>query len=214
MADERKRNFATVIYPESCPENFKEIISDWHVPAFLSPLHDKDKNANGEDKKPHYHLLVMFRGKKTKESVRQMFDEVCGVGVEDVLSLDGYARYLCHLDNPEKAQYKKSDVKEFGGAEYEKLILRSSDELGMIIELSNLIISMGIDNVADALMCCLEAGRDDLIRQLTQKSSYWFTALCKANAWKQRQMITKMEKLNVKKNEGAVKDGGAGETNP
>ena len=76
MSDTRKRNFVTIIYPESAPENFKEIIGDWHIPAFLSPLHDKDVNPDGEKKKPHYHLMLMFRGKKSLDQVKEIIKEV------------------------------------------------------------------------------------------------------------------------------------------
>lgn len=199
MADERFRNYATVIYPESAPEDFKQIIADWHVPAFLSPLHDKDINPTGEAKKAHYHLLVMFAGKKTKESVKNLFDMVNGVGCEKVLSTDGYARYLCHLDNPEKCQYSRNDVAAFAGADYERMIERSADEDGAIKELTQLVIDNGIDNVADIYIACADAGRDDLIRQLTRKSSYWFNCLCKANDWKRKKMLEKS--MKVKKNE-------------
>ena len=54
----RTRNFATVIYLDSAPSNWQEILSDLHVQAFVSPYHDKDKNANNEDKKPHYHVMI------------------------------------------------------------------------------------------------------------------------------------------------------------
>lgn len=196
MADERFRNYATVIYPESAPEDFKEIIADWHVPAFLSPLHDKDINPDGEAKKAHYHLLVMFAGKKTKESVENLFDMVNGVGCQKVLSTDGYARYLCHLDNPEKCQYSRNDVTAFAGADYERMIERSADEDGAIKELTQLVIDNGIDNVADIYIACADAGRDDLIRQLTKKSSYWFNCLCKANDYKRKKMLEKSMKVN------------------
>lgn len=189
MASQRFRNFATVIYPESCPENFKEIIDDWHVPGFLSPLHDKDINPDGEAKKAHYHLIVMFASMKTEKQVKELFDQIGAVGCEKVKSIDGMARYLCHLDNPEKCQYSKSDVHCFAGADYEKLIERSADEDQAIKELTELVINNSIDNVADIYIMCADAGRDDLIRQLTRKSSYWFSCLCKANDYKKKKML-------------------------
>ena len=42
----RTRNYATVVYPESAPENWLSILSDSHVPCFVSPLHDLDLNPN------------------------------------------------------------------------------------------------------------------------------------------------------------------------
>lgn len=215
MSDTRKRNFVTIVYPESAPENFKEIIGDWHIPAFLSPLHDKDVNPDGEKKKAHYHLMLMFRGKKSLDQVKEIIKEVNAVGCQEVNSVDGQARYLLHLDNPEKARYDRKDLIEFGGAEYDRMVERSGDELKLITELSQLIIEMGIDNVADALICCLDSGRDDLIRQLTQKSSYWFTALCKANSWRKQKMLLHLDKVNQARNKvKPVKDGGAGGADP
>lgn len=68
--DTRVRNFATVVYPESAPENWQDILSRHCVPAFISPLHDKDINPTGEPKKPHYHVVLMFEGKKSLEHQR------------------------------------------------------------------------------------------------------------------------------------------------
>ena len=109
--DTRVRNFATVVYPESAPENWQDILAEHCIPCFISPLHDKDLNPTGESKKPHYHVVLMFEGKKSISQVTEIFDSINGVGCEVVKSLRGYARYLCHLDNPEKAQYEPSDVR-------------------------------------------------------------------------------------------------------
>lgn len=109
--DTRTRNFATVVYPESAPEDWQDILARHCVPAFISPLHDKDVNPTGEPKKPHYHVVLMFEGKKSPSQVKEVFDTINGVGCEVVKSLRGYARYLCHLDNPEKAQYEPSEVR-------------------------------------------------------------------------------------------------------
>lgn len=109
--DTRTRNFATVVYPESAPEGWQDILARHCVPAFISPLHDRDINPTGEPKKPHYHVMLMFDGKKSVEQVVEVFASIGGVGCEVVKSIRGYARYLCHLDNPEKAQYETSDVR-------------------------------------------------------------------------------------------------------
>lgn len=114
----RYRNFATVVYPESAPEDWQEILSDMHIPAFISPLHDADVNPIGEVKKPHYHVMLLYEGKKSIEQVQEVFYCISGVGCETVNTIRGYARYLCHLDNPEKAQYKIEDVRALSGADY------------------------------------------------------------------------------------------------
>lgn len=117
--DERVRNFASVVYPESAVENWIDILNDLHVAAFISPLHDKDIDPDGNVKKPHYHIMLMFEGKKDFENqVKPIFDTIGAVGREYIQSLRGYARYLCHLDNPEKHQYNVGDVISLAGADY------------------------------------------------------------------------------------------------
>ena len=91
----RTRNYATVVYPESAPENWKEILTDFFIPAFISPLHDKDINPGGEPKKPHYHVIIMFDSVKTTEQAKAVFEQIGGVGCEVIGSIRGYTRYLC-----------------------------------------------------------------------------------------------------------------------
>lgn len=96
----RTRNFATVVYPESASGDWMEKLADLKIKAFVSPLHDKDKNPDGEPKKAHYHVILMFDSVKSVEQVKEITDEIGGVGVEKINSLRGYARYLIHADNP------------------------------------------------------------------------------------------------------------------
>ena len=56
----RTRNYATVVYPESAPSDWIDKLTECFVPAFISPLHDKDINPGGEPKKPHYHVIIML----------------------------------------------------------------------------------------------------------------------------------------------------------
>lgn len=130
----RYRNFATVVYPDSVntPEYWLSILEDFKVPVLVSPFHDSDLNVTGEAKKPHYHVMIMFEGKKSKDQVRELFDQIGGVGVEVVQSLRGYARYLCHLDNPDKYQYSVSNVTNLSGANFLEIIQLPSDRYEII----------------------------------------------------------------------------------
>ena len=116
--DDRKRDYACVVYPDSAKKDWISIIADLKVPVFISPLHDQDVNPDGELKKPHYHVMFMFEGKKSEDQFDFIKSLFGGVGNELILSRKGYARYLCHLDNPEKAQYHISEVISLCGANY------------------------------------------------------------------------------------------------
>lgn len=136
----RTRNYATIVYPESAADNWLMILRELHVPFMVSPLHDQDLTAAGEPKKPHYHVQFVFDGVKSEGQVKEIVTTIGGVGVEVVESRKGYARYLCHLDDYDKAQYDPDDVRCFGGLSYYDEIDRISDKydvLGEMMEFCN-----------------------------------------------------------------------------
>lgn len=151
----RTRNFATILYPESAPANWRDIIAGLHVPVLVSPLHDKDTNPDGTQKKPHYHVLFMFDTVKNWESqIKPLFDSFGGVGREIVNSARGYARYLCHLDNPEKAQYNPNDILAFGGADYLTVTHLPTDDIAMLKDIFAYIRANNIFSLSELLDIC------------------------------------------------------------
>lgn len=147
----RTRNFATVVYPESAPDNWQEVLSQQFVQSFISPLHDKDVNPTGEVKKAHYHVIIMFDTVKTSEQAQEIFSLIHGVGCERVNSIRGYARYLCHLDNPEKAQYEPQNVRSLGGADYTSTIGLVTDKYKAISEMIDYCVENNIVSYSDLL---------------------------------------------------------------
>lgn len=116
------RNFSFLVYPEVMPDNFVSILSNSGGKGFYI-LHDLDRLEDGTDKKAHYHVVVMFDNPRSLGSVRKLGLK-CGAAnghVEPVGNLIGCVRYLCHLDSPDKHEYKASEVASFGGADYLKL---------------------------------------------------------------------------------------------
>ena len=180
----RTRNYATVVYPESAPENWKDIISESKIPVFISPLHDKDKNPNGEDKKAHFHVMAMYENVKTKEQAQQFFSTFGGVGCEVVNSLRGYARYLCHLDNPEKAQYNPDDVIAYGGADYVTCIGLPTDKYKAIREMIEFCDQNGNDCYADLLEYA-SVHRYDWFRVLCDSGTIVMKEYLKSKSWKE-----------------------------
>lgn len=144
--DKRTRNWTFVIYPgDSAPEDWEQIIRSWNVPAFVSPLHCLDLNGDATEKKDHRHVVLMYDGPKSYDLVCQDIEPLCGTIPQPVRSLVGAVRYLTHLDNPEKAQYAREDVLEFGGAAYDEVIkLSTSDKLAQLDEIIDFIDERGI----------------------------------------------------------------------
>ena len=184
--DTRVRNYATVVYPDSAPENWRDILSEFHVPCFISPLHDKDINPNGEPKKPHYHVQLCYEGKKSIEQAQEVFNAIGGVGCEVVKSLRGYARYLCHLDNPEKAQYDTNGVTALCGLDYLSTIGLPIDKLHAIREMILFCEENNITSYRKLLMYSMEE-RTDWFKVLCESGTYVMKEYLKSSAWEKEQ---------------------------
>lgn len=184
MASEKRyRNFATVVYPESASENWKDILNDLKIPALISPLHNKDLNPTSEKKKSHYHVLLLFEGKKSVEQVKEIFEKIDGVGCEVVSSIRAYARYLCHLDNPEKAQYSVDDVISLGGLNYRTIIGSMADKNKCISDMIDHINDNDLDSFAE-LVCYAKNFKPDWFDCLLNSGSYFVKEYIKSRCWK------------------------------
>lgn len=124
---QRTRNWAFVIYPESAPSSWREMLSELHIPAFVSPLHDRDLDKEGNPKKAHHHVVLMFDGPVTQHYANSVIDSFNGTkSAEYVRSIKAYARYLVHMDDPEKAQYDMEGIESYSGADLEKVLNASN----------------------------------------------------------------------------------------
>jgi hypothetical protein len=183
-AQSRTRNFATVIYPESAPNDWKERLANTHVATFVSPLHDKDVNPDGTLKKAHYHVLIMYENVKTIAQAKSIFAEIGGVGCEIVNTIRGYARYLCHLDNPEKTQYDTDDVQSMNGADYLSIISLATDKYKALREIMAYVRDQNLLSYADLLDYCAE-NRQDWFRVLCDSGTYVISHYIRSLAYKQ-----------------------------
>lgn len=182
MKSKRTRNFATVVYPESANESWISTLEKQHIPALVSPVHDKDINTEGGMKKPHYHVLLLFDGVKTIEQAREAFEKICGVGAEPIQSLRAYARYLCHLDNPEKHQYDINDVKSLSGADYMSIISLATDKYSAIGEMMEYCLRNDIESYAVLLMYA-KNNRADWFRILCDNGTGTIVQFLKSRYW-------------------------------
>lgn len=108
--NDKKRNWAFVLYPESAPSNWLDILRETGLPIAVSPLHDRDINPDGEPKKAHHHVILHYDGPTTFNVVKKiptMLNQPIPIPLE---SIRGQYRYLTHKDNPEKAQYDEQDI--------------------------------------------------------------------------------------------------------
>lgn len=182
----RKRNWAFVVYPESAPNNWLEILREMLVPGFISPLHDSDVNADGEPKKPHWHVILTFKGLKSYEQVLEITNKLNAPAPQECKDVRSYARYLCHLDNPEKAQYQPSDVVCLGGADYLEKIKSAADTDTALNEMMDWCVEQGCYSFF-ALSNYARSNRSDWFRVITSQRTVFLVAWLKSMEWEAKQ---------------------------
>lgn len=178
----RTRNWATIIYPESAPQDWEQKLIDAKVQALVSPLHDRDFNPDGEPKKLHRHVIVHFDAVKTAEQAKEVFDLIGGVGCEKIKDLRQYARYLCHLDNPEKAQYSPNDVLKYGGIDYFEMVMSAADEVDMLRDVTMFVVENHVTNFAK-FQAWTAVNRPDWFRLIAKSAAYYVSQLIKSERY-------------------------------
>ena len=134
MSKLKGRNWAFVMYPESMPSDWFDRLQATGLPFAISPLHDKDLNPTGEEKKPHYHVICYYDNATTQDCVKsQVTDLVNGTIPIKLESLKGMYRYHIHRDNPEKYQYNDSDRTFINGFDIKKVDDLSYYEVKMLL---------------------------------------------------------------------------------
>lgn len=153
----RTRNWVFVAYPESLPEDWREQLEDLHVPHVISPLHDKDVNADGTPKKPHYHIVLAFKGPKTYEQVKAVTDGLNATIPQQVVNMAGQLRYLIHRDNPEKAQYNPADIVDnsMGQLDIMHALMSRAEELEMSKDVFGFIFENNITEFTELVNYCI-----------------------------------------------------------
>lgn len=196
----RTRSWTFILYPESAPENWRDLLDEYHVPWVESPLHDRDINATGEPKKAHWHILVMFESVKTFEQVKEITDTLNAPIPQKCAGAQALVRYMAHLDNPDKAQYNKLDIIGHGGVDVADMLRPSSSErYDTIAEMVDYIDEHNYVEFWDFFRYCRHERRDT-----------WFPLLCDncsfviKEAIKSRRFALMHPTVNVNEETGEV----------
>lgn len=171
--DQRTRNWTFVLYEDSAPENWRDILDEEHIEWIESPWHDKDVNADGEPKKKHKHILLMFGGVKSYEQVKEITDKLGQPIPQRTHNAKAMVRYMAHMDNPEKAQYNQADIIAHGGVDLAELLRPSSSERYTLIkEMIDYVRSAAVTEFQDLMDYAAAEHFDDWFPLLCDNSSY------------------------------------------
>lgn len=109
----KTRTFSFLLYPETNERHAKALAALQQSYQFLGICHTQDTQVNEageiEPKANHWHCIVKFRQPRYLSAVSEELDVEPNL-FRDCKNFDGYSRYMLHLDDPDKAQYKFDEL--------------------------------------------------------------------------------------------------------
>ena len=108
--EKKERYWAFLMYEDSRPDNWREILEDELIQISISPRHDRDMKETGELKKPHYHVLLCFNGPTTYNRALEIAQKMGANTVKRVLTVRGMYDYFTHKWNKDKAKYNEEEI--------------------------------------------------------------------------------------------------------
>lgn len=174
----QSKRWLFVFYPDSVPGDWNRIIGEWQCECLVSPLHDRDVNPDGTLKKPHWHGIIRFEKALNAREAMEFISELRGpIPMIPAGSTRSCARYLVHLDNPEKFQYDKTDVLEFGGWSWSEACMNEDETLSIIGEMMDWCDETGCVSFAV------------LLKFARLHKPEWFRALCKNSTYVMKEYL-------------------------
>lgn len=148
----KKRNWAFIVWPDSAPENWRDLLQESGLLFAISPYHDKDINPDGTIKKPHYHVIMCFDGPTTFNNALSVAKRVGANTVQPLEQIRGYYRYFTHYDNPEKYQYDSNEISTLNGFNINNYVELTYTELSnLILQIQQIIIDKHILEYSDLM---------------------------------------------------------------
>lgn len=182
----KKRHWAFVAYPESLPDDWFNLLKQTGLKIAISPLHDRDMNADGTPKKPHYHIMLSYEGPTTYGNVERFTrGTMKGTIPQPLESPGGMYRYLTHEDNPEKVQYDKADIRTLNGFNiWDFVEMTKTQAIKTKREITQYILDNGVVEYADLMMMTMCDDAPDDWYDVASSNTLYFTALIRSVRYK------------------------------
>lgn len=169
----KKNKWAFVLYPESAPKDWRDILQKTGLEIAISPLHDKDVNADNTPKKPHYHIILVYEGPTTYNNVLMLTTSLNQPIPQPLDSIRGYYRYFTHEDNPEKYHYNEDDITTINGFDVKDYLeLTSNQVIACLTQLTNIIKDNDIVEYSSLIDLLIENDMKELIDVAMNKTIY------------------------------------------
>lgn len=172
MKTDKYRYWWLIAYPESLPSNWLDILSDTLTPIIVSPLHEFDLDSNGNYKKPHYHIIVLYNGPTTFNHIKKHFcDPINATIPKYILNLKGAFDYLTHKNHSDKFQYDDDTILWLNGANYGYIDV-DEDNFANIRTVLSIISDNGIKSFRELVNVVRD---DDVLLSVVRNNVFFIT---------------------------------------
>jgi len=184
----KARYWAFIVYPDSVPENWHDILQKTGLEFAISPIHDKD--LKGDEGKPHWHVIAIWGNTTTGATARRVAENVNATLPTSVSAIKGYYAYLTHKNQQDKHQYLESDIRFINGFRIENYVELSSSEVEeMLDSLEDIIITNGITEYAN-LIEYLKDNNMITERRIARRHTYHLNAYLRSRRYRVERMNT------------------------
>lgn len=202
----RSQYWAFIVYPESAPAEWIQILESRHIAMAISPLHHPGKSdptpeePEGIERKEHHHVMMFFGSLKSAGQAEEIAKSVNGTIPFRIESREGYARYLCHLDNPEKEQFDLDQVIELSGLVYRDNIGAPYNRTTVLREILDHVRTGGLFSFSDFVFWCAD-NNDTWFRALTSDCAYIVKEVMQSAYWTMKNRIELQQMTGAAKEE-------------
>lgn len=132
----RSTTWTFIVYPDSAPADWKQILKLSFVRFAVSPLHSPEPDGSGEERKKHYHVMMVFDSLKSQSQVMNITQVTNGSIPFIVVNPSGLYRYFIHIDDPQKEQYSAGydAIEKYNGFDGDKYEGYSEKQLDAVFK--------------------------------------------------------------------------------
>ncbi|AIK77722.1 MULTISPECIES: replication protein [Streptococcus] len=185
----RSNKWAFLLYKESAPENYLDILEEMQVPYILSPWHDQDVDKKtGELLKAHKHGALFFDSLKSYTQVSELLAENLNTPkkVQIVLSPKGMLDYFTHAQNPDKTPYNAEDIESGAGFDLDQFLVEQQSGR-FINEVIDLINDYNFTEFQDLVIYARH--NDPRLLTLIMNRTYFFTKFIESKRYRASKHI-------------------------
>lgn len=139
MSIQKHRYWWFILYPESAPPDWKDILKFRGLPCAISPLHEFDIKdyETGELKKAHHHIILAYSGPTTFQNVKRLtVDELNSTIPKPLDCIRPPYEYLTHKNDPDKHQYSADEIEHINGFDLSDMIeLDAKDKASIVMSI-------------------------------------------------------------------------------